>query len=299
MCLKKGLWVAEPTSQLTINYFCAMQSLHHNTVRAFRKKVYQFFTEHGRSNLPWRQTEDPYFIMVSEIMLQQTQVDRVVDKYRSFLKKFPTLKKLAVASKADLLNEWQGLGYNRRAQFLQRAAQMVVEEMGGVMPKDEFGLVALPGIGPATASAICAYAYNQPVSYIETNIRAVFIHHFFLERESVDDKELLPIIELCLDKENPRQWYSAIMDYGTDLKKRFKNPAKKSRHHVVQSKFKGSDREVRGAILRVLLKSGSLTEAELVNELPCNDERFESIVAGMILEGFVTLISKKYAIAES
>ncbi|MGL1935567.1 MAG: hypothetical protein OCD01_11120 [Fibrobacterales bacterium] len=299
MWLKKGLCAGGPSSHLTISYFCAMQSLHHNTVRAFRKKVYQFFTEHGRSNLPWRQTEDPYCIMVSEIMLQQTQVDRVVDKYLSFLKKFPTLKKLAAASKADLLSEWQGLGYNRRAQFLQRAAQMVVSELGGVMPKDELGLVALPGVGPATASAICAYAYNLPVSYIETNIRAVFIHHFFINRESVDDKELLPIIEQCLDRENPRQWYSAIMDYGTDLKKRFKNPAKKSRHHVVQSKFKGSDREIRGAILRVLLQKGPLTEVDLVSELPCNDERFESIVVGMISEGFVTLSSKKYAIAES
>ncbi len=274
-----------------------MQKIHHNTIRSFRKKVYAFYESHGRGSLPWRQTKNPYRIMVSEIMLQQTQVDRVVQKYKEFLKAFPTIKVLAEAPKDSLLSVWQGLGYNRRALFLQKAAQLVVSDFNGKMPLTEDDMVLLPGIGPATASAICAYAYNQPVAYVETNIRAVFIHHFFEESGSVSDAELFPIIEQCLDRDNPRQWYSALMDYGTHLKKKFKNPARKSKHHVVQSKFKGSDREIRGAILRTLLAEGPMEEEKLITILTCDEERFHPIVEGLLKESFVSYTQNRYTIS--
>ncbi len=274
-----------------------MQKIHHNTIRSFRKKVYTFYESNGRGALPWRKTKNPYRIMVSEIMLQQTQVDRVIQKYKEFLKVFPTIQALADAPKESLLKVWQGLGYNRRALFLQKAAQLVVSEFKGKMPLTEDDMVLLPGIGPATASAICAYAYNQPVAYVETNIRAVIIYHFFKESGSVSDAELFPIIEQCIDHENPRQWYSALMDYGTYLKKKYKNPARKSKHHIVQSKFKGSDREIRGAILRILLAQGLMEEEALITKLGCDEERFHPIVEGLLKESFVSYNQNKYGIS--
>lgn len=186
-------------------------------------------------------------------MLQQTQTERVVAKYREFMSSFPTIRELASASLLDILKVWQGLGYNRRARFLHQAAQMVCKEYNAILPETEEELVKLPGIGKATASAICAYAYDLPVVYIETNIRALFIHFFFQDRTDVQDKEILPLVEATLDRKNPRKWYSALMDLGTEIKKRYPNPSRRSKHHTTQSKFKGSRRELRGQVIRNLV----------------------------------------------
>ncbi len=220
--------------------------------QTFVKTVWDYYKRHGRASLPWRKTKNPYRILVSEIMLQQTQVDRVIPKYQSFLKKFPTVQSLADASLGDVLREWQGLGYNRRARMLHECAKIVVKEHKGKFPKTHEELVKLPGIGHYTAGAVMAFAYGESVPVIETNIRSVYIHHFCNDETDVEDKEILKRVEKTLDKENVREWYYALMDYGLYIKKEFGNPNSKSKHYAKQSKFEGSDRQIRGAILRAL-----------------------------------------------
>lgn len=232
--------------------------------KEFQKIVYEYYKTHGRHSLPWRKTNDPYKILVSEIMLQQTQVDRVVPKFQSFIKKFPTVRVLAKASLHDVLLLWQGLGYNRRALYLKRAAESIAKEHKGIFPKTVEALEALPGIGHYTARAVCTFAYNQPNVFIETNIRTVYIHHFFPKKKKVADIELLPLIEKTLDTKNSRLWYAALMDYGSMLKKTIQNPSRRSRSHIKQSKFKGSLREARGKILRYITEQ----ERVLARTLP-------------------------------
>jgi A/G-specific adenine glycosylase len=255
------------------------------TDREFKKEILGYFKKHGRTHLPWRQTTDPYKIMVSEIMLQQTQVDRVIPKYQVFLKAFPTAKKLALATNTEVLALWSGLGYNRRALNLKRAAEMVVGELKAKFPTTKDELDTLPGIGPYTAGAIAAFAYNSPEVFIETNIRAVYIHYFFIDKTKVDDSELLPIIERTVDRTNPRQWYSALMDRGSALKKEFPNPSRRSKQHSVQTKFEGSVRQVRGAILKLLLEKKKVTLVEIKKLF--DDERYKSAIASMMAEGMI------------
>lgn len=255
-------------------------------VEKFRKNVYGWYEQFGRHDLPWRETVDPWHILISEIMLQQTQVDRVREKYLIFTDTFPTPAALAGASQADVLRLWKGLGYNRRALFLKKAAEAIAAEHGAVVPNDNDALVALPGIGPNTAAAIRAYAFNQPAVYVETNIRAVYIHHFFPGEEKVLDADILPIVERTLDRSNPRRWYSALMDYGAELKRRTKNPARRSAHHTVQSRFEGSDRQIRGRILEMLLNH-SYAEEDLITALGDESDRYRRIIAGLEKEGFI------------
>ncbi|PJC37011.1 endonuclease III [Candidatus Peregrinibacteria bacterium CG_4_9_14_0_2_um_filter_53_11] len=252
----------------------------------FRQTVLRFFEHEGR-DLPWRQTTDPYAIYLSEVMLQQTQVDRVAQKFPVFLATFPTPQALAEAPLATVLEAWQGFGYNRRGLHLKRAAEQMVERHGAALPKTVEELDDLPGIGYATASAIAAYAFNLPTVFIETNIRAVFIHHFFSDAEKVSDAQLLPLVEAALDRTNPRRWYSALMDYGTHLKKLHGNPARRSRHHVKQSRFEGSEREIRSMILKLLLAHKKLGRKELHSLIDRESARIERNLAGLIAEGFV------------
>jgi A/G-specific adenine glycosylase len=232
-------------------------------IQQFQNYILDWHNRYGRSALPWRETYDPYHVLVSEIMLQQTQVNRVIPKFKAFLSIFPDYATLAAASKANIIQAWQGLGYNRRGLFLQKTAQKIVADHNSIMPTTRDELLALPGIGPYTASALQAFAFNQPVVMIETNIRAIYLHHFFpgqqgtsntqaKQAEKISDTQLLPVIEQTLWHENPRQWYSALMDYGSQLKQLLPNPSRRSSTHVKQSKFSGSFRQLRGHILRTL-----------------------------------------------
>jgi A/G-specific adenine glycosylase len=203
-------------------------------------------------------------VLVSELMLQQTQVERVVPKFLAFLERFPTEYELAAASQKDVLLMWQGLGYNRRARFLHQAAQHVVA--AGGFPETREALLLLPGVGPYTAGAICAFAYNVPEIFLETNIRAVLIHHFFPRTSVVSDKALLRILTECMKYvREPRTWYAALMDYGSHLKRTQGNATQRSTTYVKQSTFKGSLREVRGSIIRLLSRS-SMTLSELLKK---------------------------------
>ncbi len=225
--------------------------------RVFIKHIWSFYKKEKRL-FPWRETRDAYRILVSEIMLQQTQVDRVVAKYNSFLKKWPTIKKLAQADLRDVLEEWSGLGYNRRGKNLWLLAQEVVSKYGGAIPDTAALLEDLPGIGPYTARAILAFAFNKPHVFIETNIRAVYIHSFFGgTSRKIADGEIFPIIEATVDQLRPREWYYALMDYGAYLKKNKLSTNTRHKNYRKQSTFKGSLREARGAIMRELIKSQS------------------------------------------
>ena len=220
-------------------------------------------------------------------MLQQTQVERVRTKYVEFLAAFPDFAALAGARFQAVLAAWQGLGYNRRAIALHRCAQAVMERHGGLLPDDVTALETLPGIGPYTARAIAAFAYGRPTVFIETNIRTAFIHHFFHDRQGVRDGEILPLVAATRDDAAPRDWYYALMDYGVMLKKEHGNPGRKSAHHVRQSPFKGSNRELRSRILKEILANPGVTEAEIVAILGADGEAARNNLARMEKEGFI------------
>ena len=232
----------------------------------FIETVWEHYRAKGRHDLPWRHTTDPYKILVSEIMLQQTQVSRVLPKYKEFLKLFPNTKKLAEATLGDVLKAWQGLGYNRRAKFLKEAAEVVVSEHKGKWPKTVKGLQTLPGVGAYTAGAVMSFAYNEPVPLIETNVRTAYLHHFFKNQHGVPDSDLIPIIERTLDPRQPREWHWALMDYGSHLKATVGNLNTQSKSYKKQSDFKASNRYIRGAIIRELSKQ-PLTIQKLFSKL--------------------------------
>lgn len=246
---------------------------------AFQKEVFSFYKTHGRHSLPWRKTKDPYKILVSEVMLQQTQVDRVIPFYTAFLKKFPTASALSKAKLSAVLKAWQGLGYNRRAKMLHEAAKAITEKHGGKFPRPYEGILALPGVGPYTAHAVRAFAFNEPGIMIETNIRAAYIHRFFPRSKAVSDLKIVPLVKV--PKGKAREWYSALMDYGAHLKKTLPNPSRKSAHHTKQKPFKGSDREIRGAILR------ALSRGEAVSKLSFQKKRITAQLAALEKEGMV------------
>ena len=258
-------------------------------LRIFQKTVWGYYHTHGRHDLPWRLPAasghfDPYKIMLSEIMLQQTQVSRVIPKYHEFLLSFPTITALAIAPLGDILRIWNGLGYNRRAKFLHQTACLVVDQYGGDFPQSAGELVELPGIGANTASAILAYAFNEPVAYVETNIRSVFIHHFFNDQTNIPDKQIIELVAQTLDTSSPREWYWALMDYGTYLKQVVGNPNRCSSSYAKQSRFEGSRRQLRGQIIR-LLSTGPAAAAQLDSQI--GDERLESVIDELLQEGLI------------
>lgn len=268
-----------------------------DSVREFQEMVLTHYRDHGR-DLAWRRTTDPYHILVSEIMLQQTQVERVSQKFPQFLERFPDFPALAHAPLNDLLAVWQGMGYNRRAIALQKCAERVVAEFNGELPADVEILATFPGIGKATASSICAFAFNMQVIFIETNIRRVFIHFFFGDREVVTDNEILPLAEQALYKKDPRTWYNALMDLGTDLKTRVPNPNRRSRHYAKQSAFEGSDRKIRGAILRLLLEEKQMSEQKIIEHFKEEPERIIRILNDLEHEGFTRKTGTSFTIAK-
>ncbi|MGB9176541.1 MAG: A/G-specific adenine glycosylase [Methanoregula sp.] len=258
------------------------------SIPEFRKIVLDHYRDHGR-DLAWRRTTDPYRILVSEIMLQQTQVERVTVKYPAFIDALPDFPSLAGAPLSDVLAVWQGMGYNRRAISLQNCARQVVEEYDGTLPEDPGVLATFPGIGRATAASICAFAFNMPVVFIETNIRRVFIHFFFLDDEPVHEADILPLVASALYQKNPRIWYWALMDLGSALKKTIPNPNRRSTQYVRQSAFEGSDREIRGRIIKMVLTSPGQDIEELIQSTGGDRDRVLRILCTLEKEGFLTI----------
>ena len=265
---------------------------------SFQAQVWDYYHDHGRHDLPWRRADpdgsfDPYKIMVSELMLQQTQVARVIPKYYQFLEMFPTIQSLAGAELGDVLRIWTGLGYNRRAKFLQQAGQTIVSDFSGVFPATPQDLVKLSGVGCNTAGAILAYAFNQPVTFVETNIRTVFIHHFFKDESAISDAVILNLVTRSQDSDNPRQWYWALMDYGAFLKQSVGNLSRQGKSYTKQSSFIGSRRQIRGHVIR-LLSTSSQTAAAL--EAHVVDDRLPAVLAELLAEDLIKLDGQAYGL---
>ena len=258
-------------------------------IRDFRAVVWKYYRIQGRHDLPWRKTKNPYRILVSEVMLQQTQVPRVLEKYKEFLKQFPTVYVLAKASLADVLKVWSGLGYNRRGKYLHDAAKIIIEKHRK-FPREYEALRKLPGVGEYTAHAVRTFAFNERDVFIETNIRTTFIHHFFsypsilIDRQGlgdIGDSAILPLVGEAAKKQDPREWHYALMDYGTYLKKIGVRNNHRSAHYTKQSKFEGSLRQVRGAILR------ALHAGERIEKLPFAKKKIESALASLTRDGLI------------
>lgn len=256
--------------------------------------ILQHYRLHGRS-FPWRETSDPYRIVLSELMLQQTQTRRVLAKYEVFLKRFPTFESVARAPVRLLLREWRGLGYNRRALALKRLAACVVKTHGGRLPSSKQELLTLPGVGPYTAAAIRAFVFNQPEPMIETNIRTVYLETFLRERRSIEDRLLLALIAGTLYRRDPRRWFYALMDYGVYLKERGSKAHRRSAHYRKQSTFEGSFRQLRGKILREMTKGRSFTVEMLSRELGRPSAEVEKACRVLKMEGFLARQGKTYS----
>ena len=283
---------------------------------AFLRELAGFYQDHGRHDMRWRQpatdgSMDPYRILVSEVMLQQTQVLRVTPKYEQFMRRFPGVRELAEAPLGEVLRLWTGLGYNRRARYLWEAARAVQQLPGAAFPDDLAGLRALPGIGPSTAAALLAYAFDRPVVLIETNVRTVLIHHFGSvqsgasgadgDASSVSDRQLAGLLEALLPRLGPsgsgltpRTFYWALMDYGTHLKKSVGNLNRRSRSYRRQSAFQGSQRQLRGQVIK-LLAEAPLSAAQLEAQLA--DDRLADVLAQLLAEGLVRRTADAYYLA--
>ncbi len=277
-------------------------------LKDFQMQVWEYYLSHGRHDMPWRQPEangdfDPYKIMVSEIMLQQTQVQRVIPKFLAFTEQFPTVAALAEAPLAQVLDAWSGLGYNRRAKFLWQAASVIAHEHQGRFPRATEALVGLPGIGINTAGAIMAYAFDEPVTFVETNVRTVFIHHFFAHAEQVTDAEIRQygdaLIDLLRqdpsDELTPRIWYWALMDYGTYLKQVAGNASRRSVSYAKQSRFEGSRRQIRGAVLRTL-RDAPMRQNDLAECI--EDDRLQSVIEDLVKEKMISLNGEHYQLGD-
>ncbi len=269
-----------------------------SAVDAFVDRVREQGAELYR-DLPWRNTRDPYAIWISEVMLQQTQVARVLTRWERFMSRFPTVDALSAASTADVVEEWQGMGYNRRALALKRAANICASEFGGALPVGVDELCELPGIGEATAAGITAFSRDVPCIYIETNVRAVFIHEFFPDAERVTDKQLRPLVEAACPSEDVRGWYYALLDTGAQLKKTHANPTRRSASYTRQSAFEGSRRQKRAWIVREVMACPGIGDEELLARLDAEElragrdrvpiEDYRSIMADLSREGFFSL----------
>lgn len=279
-----------------LSHFCVNKHIVHEGIEPFRSLIYNFYADHGRL-FAWRQTINPYHVIVSEIMLQQTQTERVKEKFELFIGAFPDFTALSEAPFSQVLFYWQGLGYNRRALALHKMAKRVITEYSGIVPDKPEELVLFDGIGKATAASICAFAYNKPTVFIETNIRAVYIHTFFQSAAKVHDLEILPLVEATVDLNNPRIWYYALMDYGVAIKKYFKNPSRKSTHHTKQSRFEGSERQIRGMILKVLTEYPRLCFSDLAAHIPREHERIEKNLKSLQQEGFISESDGRFSLS--
>ena len=285
----------ELTPEYLTGFFRMNAGLSPQILTSFREMIHAYYRANPRP-MPWRETGDPYRILVSEIMLQQTQVERVRVKYAEFLTAFPTVCELAAAPLLEVLQIWQGLGYNRRAMYLKRCSEEIVNHCAGHFPRTVDELQSLPGIGPYTARAVAAFAFGVAEPLIETNIRSIFLHFFFHGSENVCDNEIMPLVASTLDRENPREWYYALMDYGVMLKQKHSNPGRRSRHHTQQSRFEGSNRQLRSMMLREVMRQPHITLKELIDVLPAERETVQRNLEAMQREGFLAKRGRGYCV---
>jgi A/G-specific adenine glycosylase len=270
------------------------------TPSAFQRLIMSFYRDNARP-FPWRETRDPYRVLVSEIMLQQTQTSRVEERYPRFLRLFPTVKALALAPQADVLRAWEGLGYYRRARNLHRAAIAVQEQYGGTIPENFDDLVALPGLGRYTAAAVSVFAFDRPTPMIETNIRSVYLYAFCRGRSAVLDAELLQLVQDTIDVARCRDWFYALMDFGVVLKRARPGINSQSKHHTKQSRFEGSDRQIAARVLKAIVsaKRGAGIE-DLYEVVQGAGERIDKAIVRLERDGMIRRMrSGRWCVAEA
>ena len=274
-------WLFEPIELSTLGNPDRSEALCY-----FSDRIWRYYESNGR-NFPWRDTTDPYRVLLSELMLQQTQTERVLPKYTLFLEKWPDFQSMAASDLTDVLSAWRGLGYNRRALAIRTIAQKS-EAFGWTLPADYEKLLHFPMIGPATAGAVMAFAYGEDAIYLETNIRRVLIHQFCPSVEKVADRELRVILqELLTFQSDVKQWYYALMDYGVYLKSHVVNPNRRSAHYQRQAAFTNSNRQIRGLLLVVFTEQGTLALPDLLDRMPFPQERVLACLESLEEEGFV------------
>ena len=247
-----------------------MTSYSVDDVRVFQEKIMQWWEENAR-DLPWRSDNSPYNVLVSEIMLQQTQVNRVVPKYLEFLRKFPTIEDLATADTKQLLQVWSGLGYNRRAVWLKEAARQIVDR--GEFPRTIEELRDLKGIGPYTSQSILIFAFNRNLAAVDTNIRRVLIASGFADEE-MSSSQLQSVADDLLLQGKSSDWHNALMDYGSLV---LTSSSTSISPQSKQPRFNGSTRQLRGAIIRILTNSETLSLNELISHLNSEDIHCEDV----------------------
>jgi len=256
-----------------------------------------------RKAYPWRGVRDPYAVLVSEVMLQQTQAPRVAPVYAAFLERFPTVEGLASAPRAEVVRAWGGLGYNRRAVALSEAARAMVRDHAGRVPPAPEALVRLPGVGPYTAAAVASLAFGVPVAAVDTNVRRVVTRvHLAIEPRDAPEREIVSLAGAWLDRRDPGRWNSALMDLGREACRqrprceicplarvcRFRiSGAVPARAPGRQGAFVGSARQVRGAVIRALRTHPTLTLARLSTETGFDVGRVASAVAALSVDGLL------------
>jgi len=262
------------------------EGLTSDVIKLFQNIIYDYY-ERNRREFPFRKNLNPYRVLVSEIMLQQTQTNRVSEKYIEFINKFPDFQVLSESTLDDVLKIWQGLGYNRRAIALKKISEIVMKEYKGELPDSVEILKSFPQIGHNTASSIVTFAFNQPSIFIETNIRRIYIYFFFPGKDGIKDTQILPFVEQTMDIGNPREWYYALMDYGVMLKKTHPELNKRSAHYKKQKSFKGSNRQIRGKILKFLIEENGLLKSEICSKLKLEANKLDKILNQLMKEGFI------------
>lgn len=266
------------------------------TIRTFRSIIWKLYRASYRP-MPWRETHDPYAILVSEFMLQQTQVDRVRPKYDTFLENFPTVGALARASLPEVLGCWQGLGYNRRAVNLKRTAEHIVQQYNAQVPARLDDLLTLPGVGRSTAAGVLNFAFNTPTPFLETNIRTVLIYFFYPDQHDVGDDALMRLAEITMDTSDTRQWFYAMMDAGVIIKKHAGNISRQGAAYRRQSRFEGSDRQLRAAVVRTLLTHTRATTARLADMLDADTHRLSKLLDDLAREGMICRRGRSWQLA--
>jgi A/G-specific adenine glycosylase len=264
--------------------------------------VLAWFASRSRA-YPWRGTRDPYRVWVSEIMLQQTQAARVAPAFEAFVRRFPSVTSLAAASRREVLRAWDGLGYHRRAVALSEGARIVVRDHGGQLPADPAALRGLPGVGPYTSAAVASIAFGMPVAAVDTNVRRVVARvHLGIEADDASPREVAELSNAWLDPRDPGRWNQALMDLGREVCRprprcercplatgcRFVAaglPVRPARRR--QGPFRGSTREVRGAIVLALRTHESLSIGRLIAETGFEKERVAPAVSALAGEGIV------------
>lgn len=300
-----------------------MKSTNKTAIKTFQKKILDWYAENKR-DLPWRKNRDPYSILVSEIMLQQTQVNRVIPKYEAWFRKFPTINNLAKAKVSDVLALWSGLGYNRRVLNLKKTAEIIVEKYKGKFPQDEKELLELSGIGIYTARALLCFAFDQQIAVVDTNIRKVILTQFSISRHceevrrvtskkevllegsnpigiqlydgdcrahsslAMTEKEVQDIADHLLPKGKAYEWNQALMDYSSTVLREHKIPIPK------QSKFIGSHRYYRGRVIKALIQYQKIPIAKMGKLIKKDYTEAENVwlkklVGTLADEGFIVI----------